>query len=561
MQKRNKITKYLKIFAGVVLMSGIMMNSVFAENASLTAEIKDSTINVNYTETGAGFGTLIYIFDTKLETEETIDEELMDEHLIYAGVGINGVSSFVLADDATYGTYTVVTGAKGMPAAKRDRIVYVLNMEPGIDITAAAAISGATSEGEMMMQLDTYNNKAYIFDLSEVGSYQDLIYELVSTQGSGATIESISASIESAREIATIRTGNETEIAEILVKNKEILGLDDDVDTLAGTVSANVAEKVQGDENIAQLKSLVRSELALAALNNAATSEIIETINKYNDVFGVQFSDKLDKISEYQLEKVLDDIDFTNILEIENIVNTEIENIYNNQLSEDGVQRPGSSNSGGAGGGGGGGGYARSITLDKPTVDIINENPKTSNAVKISDIADYEWAADAINYLYDNDIMTGDGSGIFRPDDSLTREEFVKILIAAFGAGKTETTTLGFTDVTEGAWFKPYIETAFGKGIVTGISAQSFGVGQYITRQDAALMLLRAADAYYMNFEKKQTLVDFTDYDAVSDYARVAVDTLARAQIINGYEDGSFKPQGYITRAEIAKVIYTCIVQ
>ena len=74
-------------------------------------------------------------------------------------------------------------------------------------------------------------------------------------------------------------------------------------------------------------------------------------------------------------------------------------------------------------------------------------------------------------------------------------------------------------------------------------------------------MLLRAADAYYMNFEKKQTLVDFTDYDAVSDYARVAVDTLARAQIINGYEDGSFKPQGYITRAEIAKVIYTCIVQ
>lgn len=561
MQKRNKITKYLKIFAGVVLMSGIMMNSVFAENASLTAKIEDSTIKVNYTETGAGFGTLIYIFDTKLETEETIDEELMDEHLIYAGVGINGVSSFVLADDATYGTYTVVTGAKGMPAAKRDRIVYVLNMEPGIDITAAAAISGATSEGEMMMQLDTYNNKAYIFDLSEVGSYQDLIYELISTQGSGATIESISASIESAREIATIRTGNETEIAEILVKNKEILGLDDDVDTLAGTVSANVAEKVQGDENIAQLKSLVRSELALAALNNAATSEIIETINKYNDVFGVQFSDKLDKISEYQLEKVLDDIDFTDILEIENIVNTEIENIYNNQLSEDGVQRPGSSNSGGAGGGGGGGGYARSITLDKPTVDIINENPKTSNAVKISDIADYEWAADAINYLYDNDIMTGDGSGIFRPDDSLTREEFVKILIAAFGAGKTETTTLGFTDVTEGAWFKPYIETAFGKGIVTGISAQSFGVGQYITRQDAALMLLRAADAYYMKFEKKQTLVDFTDYDAVSDYARVAVDTLARAQIINGYEDGSFKPQGYITRAEIAKVIYTCIVQ
>ena len=74
-------------------------------------------------------------------------------------------------------------------------------------------------------------------------------------------------------------------------------------------------------------------------------------------------------------------------------------------------------------------------------------------------------------------------------------------------------------------------------------------------------MLLRAAEAYYKNLEKKTTLIDFTDYDTVSDYAVVAVDTLARAQIINGFEDGSFRPQDNITRAEIAKVIYACIAQ
>lgn len=554
MQKRNKIIKCLKIFTGAVLALGVMINSAFAQAAALNAVIEDNVIDVNYTETGAGFGTLIYIFDTKIEADEIIDEELMDEHLIYAGVGENGFASFALDDDAAYGTYTVVAGAKGLPADKTDRTAYVLNMEPGIDAVAAAAISGAVSAEEMMAELEAYNNKAYIVDLSDISLHQDLIYEMISAQGDDATVESISQSIESAKEISVLRTGNDAEIAQILVNNKEILELDDEIDKYSGTVAANVAQKVQGEESLAQLKTLVRSELALTVLNNAATGDIIETVKKYDDIFGVQFSDKLDDISEYQLEKALDDIEFTDVSTVEGIINDEIEEIYDEQSTDDSIKNTGN-------GGGGRGGYAASITLDKPTVDIINDNTGTAGAAEFSDIAGYEWAADAIKYLYDNKIMTGDGSGAFRPGDSLTREEFVKILIVAFGAGKTESSGLGFTDVSENAWFKSYIETAFIKKIVTGISEQTFGVGQYITRQDVSVMLQRAADAYYFNFEKKQTLVDFTDYDTVSDYARVAVDTLARAQIINGYEDGSFRPQGYITRAEIAKVIYACIAQ
>ena len=86
-------------------------------------------------------------------------------------------------------------------------------------------------------------------------------------------------------------------------------------------------------------------------------------------------------------------------------------------------------------------------------------------------------------------------------------------------------------------------------------------MGQYLTREDAAVMLQRAAEATYHDITKKQTLVGFTDQDSVSDYAKIAVDMLARAQIFNGFEDGSFRPQAQITRAEVAKVIYGFVGQ
>ena len=74
-------------------------------------------------------------------------------------------------------------------------------------------------------------------------------------------------------------------------------------------------------------------------------------------------------------------------------------------------------------------------------------------------------------------------------------------------------------------------------------------------------MLQRAAEATYHDITKKQTLVGFTDQDSIADYARIAVDMLARAQIFNGFEDGSFRPQARITRAEVAKVIYGFVGQ
>lgn len=554
MQKKNNTKKYLKIFAGAFLALTVLSASVMAETALPAAAVKNGEINITYTETGAGFGTFIYVFDTKVEADTTINQTLIDESLIWTGIGENGSANVVL-DDAAYGVYTVVLGAKGMSAAKKDRIIYVLNKEPGIDETAAAEIAGATTAEAMAEQLAEYNYKAYMLDLSDIANQKDLIFEVVKAEGEDASLETILSSVDSAQELAEIKTADEEKLAEIIVDNKTILGVDDDIDDLKEIVATNVYEQLEGDESLAEIKTIVQNETALAAVNEAATSDIIETIEKYDAYFTGTLSNKIDDVDEYQLEKVLSDIVFNDVTKVIDIVNDEIDKLYDEEEDKPATQKP----IGLGGGGGGGGGYAAPSTLDEPKVDVINDNPEVSSG--LTDLGGYEWAYDAISYLYDNNIMTGDGNGSFRPGDNLTREEFVKLIITALGGGKTEAASMKFTDVEEDAWYKTYVETAFSKGIVTGISEETFGVGQNITRQDAAVMLQRAADAYYTSFAKKQTLVDFTDYKDVAEYAKVSVDILARAQIINGYEDGTFRPQGYITRAEIAKVIYACINQ
>jgi|GEM_PF-2714535 len=554
MRKKNDYLKYLKIFIGCVMVAGLLLCSVCAEEI-LSADMDGSTINIRYTETGVGFGTFIYVFNTKVDKNTVIDEQFMDGNLIYAGVGSSGALSVTVPSDV-YGVYTVMIGAKGIPAARDDRTVYVLYEEPGVKDDALAAITGAAGANDMVEKLKEYNNRAYILDLSDISNQQELIYELVRNLGKAATIDRVVKCVKAAAEINEIKSADRMRIAEILENNKESFELDDDIDGVTDKIAEAVANRLQGNESALELKDMVREEAALVVLNDAPTGRIIETILKYNDIFNADISSRLNDISQYELEKVLDNVVFSDVNEVAGIVNRTIDEIYKKQ--QDSASKSSSSRRGG--GGGGGSSYGVPFTLEPFEVKEMNGDPDDERP-SLSDLEGFEWAEEAIHYLYENFIMTGDGNGNFRPGDNLTREEFTKILITAFGGGKIEEVKIQFADVDEDAWYKPYVATACRLGITVGITEDTFGVGQYITRQDAAVMLQRAADAYYLNFEKKQTLVDFTDYDTVSDYARVAVDILARAQIINGFEDGSFRPYRNITRAEIAKIIYECIKQ
>ena len=111
-------------------------------------------------------------------------------------------------------------------------------------------------------------------------------------------------------------------------------------------------------------------------------------------------------------------------------------------------------------------------------------------------------------------------------------------------------------DVPEDAWYYESVCAAFDNGVITGISDELFGAGMNITRQDIAVISQRAIEKAGKNKPNDNEYKDFSDKDSISDYALDAVIALMKNGIINGYDDGSFIPLGYATRAETAVIIY-----
>ena len=90
--------------------------------------------------------------------------------------------------------------------------------------------------------------------------------------------------------------------------------------------------------------------------------------------------------------------------------------------------------------------------------------------------------------------------------------------------------------------------------IVSGLSDTEFGPDICITRQDMAVILYNTALA--MDFEMNAENADIADDADISEYAKNAVYALKNAGIINGYEDGSFRPKNNANRAEAAQMVY-----
>lgn len=192
-----------------------------------------------------------------------------------------------------------------------------------------------------------------------------------------------------------------------------------------------------------------------------------------------------------------------------------------------------------------------------PKTDSTNYGNKTDikdeTVDSFKDMESFEWAESAVNKLFSEGIVSGDGLGYFRPEDNITREEFVKMLVLTFDISSAHQENMTFNDVVSDEWYYPYLQTAFQGGIVKGISEDTFGVGMSVSRQDAAALISRAmklTDKYNADAEL------FTDEADISDYALKSVKILRQMGIISGYEDGSFRPLGTITRAEAAKMLY-----
>ena len=167
------------------------------------------------------------------------------------------------------------------------------------------------------------------------------------------------------------------------------------------------------------------------------------------------------------------------------------------------------------------------------------------------DIANSYWGKDAIINLYNKGIVAGQGNGYFRPDNTITRAEFVQMVVKAFGF-VTQGSGADFADVTN-EWFADSVQAAYTNGVVNGTSATTFSPLSNITRQDMMTILYNAAKAKGVKLTNGSA--SFTDADSISAYAQDAVAAMVGSNVVSGYTDGSVKPLNNASRAEAAAML------
>ena len=192
--------------------------------------------------------------------------------------------------------------------------------------------------------------------------------------------------------------------------------------------------------------------------------------------------------------------------------------------------------------------------LSRKHPDVV-KMPVTQPGKTFPDIAGHP-ARTAILALAARGIINGKSDLVFDPDSTMTRAEFAAIVTRALGLPQTGIAVFG--DVTESDWFFTYIGTAYTFGIVKGVSETAFLPGGTMTREEAAVMVARAARLAGMDTSignPVDILCLFTDYPGVSDWATDSVAFCYREGILPD-DAMEILPKTPIRRAEIAQMLY-----
>ena len=163
--------------------------------------------------------------------------------------------------------------------------------------------------------------------------------------------------------------------------------------------------------------------------------------------------------------------------------------------------------------------------------------------------------------MYNKNIIARFEDGTFRPDDAVTREQFVKLISAAFNLKSSGNSEMNFSDVRPNDWYYECIAAAYENDVIKGVSSELFGVGEYISREDAATILNRVSKEKLNGDLPIKNAYKFSDDGSISDYAKTSVYSMYHAGIINGIGDDVFAPKDNCTRAQAAKMIYYLITK
>ncbi|HBV66953.1 MAG TPA: hypothetical protein DEF04_01300 [Clostridiales bacterium] len=164
------------------------------------------------------------------------------------------------------------------------------------------------------------------------------------------------------------------------------------------------------------------------------------------------------------------------------------------------------------------------------------------------------WAKSWIEKSVEMGFVSGYEDGTFKPDRTITRAEFSKLINNALNTSKKA--SINFTDVGNKDWFYEEIQKSVASGFFSGYENNTFRPSNPIKREEAAKVVSSAIATGGIEGEGATLL---SDYGTIQEWAKISVNSVYNKGYILGYPEGTYRPSKALTRAEAVKIIYEII--
>lgn len=185
------------------------------------------------------------------------------------------------------------------------------------------------------------------------------------------------------------------------------------------------------------------------------------------------------------------------------------------------------------------------------TMLCLSTNLSTVFAIQFSDLTESHWAYDNIMSLAEEGIINGYENGTYQPERAISRGEFIKLVMTTLYGGNEyfEVNNFNF-----GHWAMPYALEAIQKGyLMDGTTLDN--LNDSITRLEMVNILGKVGINNKIYRLNELNSISFSDTNSLEESSKIYIDYVTRNGLINGYTDGTFKPNKTLTRAEVATII------
>ena len=186
---------------------------------------------------------------------------------------------------------------------------------------------------------------------------------------------------------------------------------------------------------------------------------------------------------------------------------------------------------------------------------LITMLSTTVFAASFTDLQKEHWAYEPIMEMANKGILNGYPDGTFLPDKSITRAEFAKILVLALDL-ETNGKNIEFQDVSSNHWSYKYVQAAakYLSAYRDDRNNLMYMPDAKAVREDVAVAIVIASGHENDKYSLK-TLDKFSDKDQISSNLRKYVAIAVEDGLMSGHSNGTFEPRGYLTRAQVSKLM------